>query len=296
MMAERNGSQDPNNVPAAVAVDIEVNNDTVEDEGQAHNVAWYETEYKRLDADGFESEWERGALLVVAKKDLGNDYKKFMSKVLGKSERHAQRWIKVVKTFTIHLEKGETTIEELSHVGMTKLFFVTTLAANQWRFSSTHLEVRKNDSSTWVNATRKTAEGIESLNVKKQDPFQTVQGAIDEYRTIADYGSPEWKASLRSLYNEHHADIQKRIKTLGEEIDATEQKLDDKRDVKSDLEAILGEFEHLESDVQRENVEIKAEVARLQKLVEQLTADRQHEDQRQEIDSNAGALPTLAFK
>jgi len=294
MMAEVNGSQDPKNVPAAVAVEIEVDNDIVEDEGQAHDLAWYVTTYQDLDHVGFESEWKRGALLVAAKKDLGNDYKKFMFKVLGKSERHAQRWIKVVKTFTTYLERDETTIEELRHVGMTKLFFVTTLAANQWRFSSTHLQVRKDESSTWVPATRKTAEGIESLKVDKQDPFQTVQGAIDEFRTIADYGSPEWKASLRSLYNEHHTDIQKRINTLGKEIDVIQQKLDKKAEDKIELETVLVEFEHLESDIQRENVENKAEVVRLQKLIEQLTADRQREQQVQEIDSDVEAR-TMTF-
>ena len=295
-MAKKDGANKPE-VPAAKAVDIDVNNDTVEeDEGQIHGIDWYIEQYARLDAVGFDSEWKRGVLLVDAIGELPTpQYKKFINAVLGQSLRHAQRWVKVVKTFAPYVVKSDTTVQELGHVGMTKLSVIASnLSGDQWKFVSGRIHLRKDENSPWKVAHKLTVAAIEELRGISQDPFAAMREAIDNFRTIEDYGSPDWNVALRSLYDEHHEEIKKRIESVNAEITKLEASIDKREKEKDSLEDIQEYFDSFNSNARRENEEIKAENARLQEQIRDLLASR-HSDHGQELDSNVESLTPMTF-
>ncbi len=242
------------------------------------SVDWYIAEYTRLEGVGFASEWKRGELLLAAKDDLGGArYKLLVDAVLGQSLRHAQRWIKVVETFSPLITDKKTSVEELGHIGMTKLFVIaSSLGKSQWAVTQAGtIVVHKDESSPWQSVHSLTVSALESLRVKPDDPLVAMKDAIAAFRKIPEFGSEAWHAALRSLYEEHRKGIEKRLDVVNADIAKAEESLSTLESEKDDLEDVQGLFETFNSDTRRQLDALKAENARLHEQMAESVASRE---------------------
>jgi hypothetical protein len=297
-MAKKDGPNKPE-VPAAKAVGIESNNDLVEEQEENHGWQWYAETYASVSAVGFNSEWRRGELLRDAKAELPErPYKRFIDVVLGQSVRHAQRWVKVVNTFSKSIEKSLTTLENLSDVGMTKLFVIAnTLAPENWGFNSGRTQVRKDEDSQWVYVDALTVAALEAYSeVSKRDPLLAMKTAVGKFQELpVAPDSPAWNEALKTLHAEHHTAIEKRIGALTTAINKSNAALAQLTDERDGLDFIQHFFESCNSNAHAQLEEVKVENARLQEQLQRLLADQQS-DQVQEVDSNVDDLAPLMFE